>query len=117
MDKYKSLAVWQHAHGLCMEVLATTDQEYRPQARALFEQLRRAAISVEANIVEGYALSTPAQFRRHLRISLGSAAEVECLVNIGSEAGYLRTEHSERLRQHVDRTIGTLYGLLRSTRR
>ena len=81
MHKYRSMTVWQRSHAL---VLA-----YHPRSRALFDQLRRAAISVEANLVEGYALGTPLQFRRHLRIAIGSAAETECLMRTADEMGYL----------------------------
>ena len=78
MDRHRSLEAWKVARRLSLTVLEQTDDHYHPKARTLFDQLRRAAVSIEANIVEGYALQTPAQFRRHLRIALGSAAETEC---------------------------------------
>src|SRR5881397_1182177 len=89
MRKYRSLVVWQRAHRLSIGVLRATDRAYHPRSRPVFEQLRRAALSVEANIVEGYALSTPLQFRRNLRIALGSAAEVECFLEIICDLEYL----------------------------
>jgi four helix bundle protein len=58
MDKYRSLVAWQRAHALVLLVLRTVDARYHPRSRALFDQLKRAVISIEANIVEGYALST-----------------------------------------------------------
>jgi four helix bundle protein len=79
----------------------------------VFEQLRRAALSVEANIVEGYALSTPLQFRRHLRIALGSAAEVECFLEIVHELEYLPAAVVDELSRLIDLIIGNLYGLVR----
>jgi four helix bundle protein len=82
MDKYRSLFAWQQAHQAAVLTLTKCDSCYHPRSRALFDQLRRATISVEANIVEGYALSTPLQFRRHLRIAMGSAAEAECLTSV-----------------------------------
>ncbi len=89
MHKYRSMTIWQRSHALVLVALKSTDRAYHPRSRALFDQLRRAAISVEANLVEGYALGTPLQFRRHLRIAIGSAAETECLMRTADEVGYL----------------------------
>src|SRR6266496_4705110 len=89
MNKYRSMTVWQRSHALVMVALKTTDKAYHPRSRALFDQVRRAAISIEANLVEGYALGTAPLFRRHLRIAVGSAAETECLVPTAGEMRYL----------------------------
>jgi four helix bundle protein len=94
-------------------MLRATDLAYHPRSRAVFDQLRRAALSVEANIVEGYALTTPLQFRRHLRIALGSAAEVECFLETVGELGYLPRATVDELAHLVDLIIGNLFGLLR----
>jgi four helix bundle protein len=111
--KYRSLIVWQRAHRLSIGVLRATDRAYHPRSRAAFEQLRRAALSVEANIVEGYALSTPLQFRRHLRIALGSAAEAECFLEIVGELEYMPRTSVDELAQLTDLIIGNLFGLVR----
>jgi four helix bundle protein len=89
MHSYRRLDAWKQAHAALRLTLRATDHAYHGRSRALFDQLKRAAISVEANIVEGYALGTPALCRRHLRIALGSAAEAECLVRAAGEAEYL----------------------------
>src|SRR5436309_11625326 len=79
MKKYRSLVAWQRAHQLAIVTFKAADAAYHPRSRALLDQVRRAAISIEANIVEWYALSAPLQFPRHLRISLCSPADMECL--------------------------------------
>ena len=117
MKQYQRLAVWQHAHELTVGVLRATDESHSPRCRQLFDQLRRAAISVEANVVEGYALSSTPQFRRHLAIALGSAAEVECLLRIAGELEYLPETRLAELAAVVDRTIAVTYGLLKKSRR
>lgn len=114
MNKYRSLAAWQHAHELALLTLRSTTRGYRPESRALFEQLRRATISIEANIVEGYALGTPLQFRRHLRIALGSAAESECLIEIAREVSALSEPDLKRMASLIDGVLKTLFGLVRS---
>jgi four helix bundle protein len=111
--KYRSLVVWQRAHRLSVGILRATDRAYHPRSRAVFDQLRRAALSIEANIVEGYALSTPLQFRRHLRIALGSAAEVECFLEIVREVEYMPVAPLDELLRLTDVIIGNLFGLVR----
>jgi len=116
MDKYKSLKAWQRAHGLAVLTMRTTDAAYHPRARILFDQIRRAAVSVEANIVEGYALNTPGLFRRHLRIALASAAEVECLTALASELNYLSPQTAEQVTAATGHVMRLVTGLLRSLR-
>src|SRR2546428_11803160 len=74
MYKYQSLEAWKRAHAAAVLVMRVTDEPHHPRTRSVFEQLRRAAGSVEGNIVEGYALTAPALYRRHLRIRVGSGA-------------------------------------------
>ena|SRR5690242_1699376 len=112
MHKYRSLVAWQRAHEALLLALTKTDAEYHPRSRALFDQLRRAVISVEANIVEGYALGTPPLFRRHLRIAMGSAAEAECLTRAAGELRYLPGEVVRELEPLLGRTMAAIYGLL-----
>jgi four helix bundle protein len=89
MDSYRSLYAWQQAHKALLLTLEATDVSWHPRAKALFDQINRAVVSIEANIVEGYALNTVPLFRRHLRIAFGSAAEAETLLRASAERGYL----------------------------
>src|SRR6266571_4082401 len=114
MRKHKTLHVWQRGHQLALAALKATDLPAHPRCRAIFDQLRRAAVAVEANIVEGYGLGSRIQFRRHLRIALGSAAETECLIDLAEEAGYLPSDTARHLREAVDASLATLHGTLRS---
>ncbi len=117
MESYKSLAAWDRAHRLTIEILRATDTTRRQMTWAVFDQLRRAAVSVEANIVEGYALNTSGLLCRHLRIAIGSLAEVECLARTAGEMKYLDDEASNRISAIVDETFPLLVGLYRSRHR
>lgn len=114
MHSYQTLVAWKRAHEALLLTLRATDAAYHPRARSLFDQIRRAAISVEANIVEGYALNTAALCRRHLRIAVGSAAEAECLTRAALELRYLDPETARSLLAMLDSALGALRGLLRS---
>ncbi len=113
MQSYRSLVVWRLSHDLCVSVLKTVDAHWHPRARALFDHLSRASISVETNIVEGYALGTDPLFRRHLRIALGSAAEVESLLGLAKEVDYLPVETVRDIERKVEEVIKVLFGWLR----
>jgi len=114
MYAYQRLEAWKQAHRALMLTLKATDNAYHPRSKALFDQLKRAAISVEANIVEGYALKTVPLFQRHIRIAIGSAAEAETLVRVAAEAEYLGPEVCRELAVVFDGTLGALIGLYRS---
>ena len=107
---------WQRACARCEATLEAVDDAWHARAASLFEQLRRAAVSVDVNIVEGYALNTPLSFRRHLRIAVGSAAETERLLQIAHKRGYLKEEVVEHLSTLLAGTFRALVGLMRSPR-
>ena len=117
MHKYRSMIVWQRSHDLVLTALKETDKAYHPRSRALFDQLRRAAISVECNLVEGYALGTPPLFRRHLRIAIGSAAETESLVRTAAEMGYLTQDSTNNMAALLDEILALLFTLIRRVSR
>ena len=112
MHKYRSMIVWQRSHDLVLCALKETDKAYHPRSRALFDQLRRAAISVECNLVEGYALGTPPLFRRHLRIAFGSAAEAECEARAARELGYLPDPSVDEIENLLSGAMRAIYGLM-----
>ena len=62
----------------------------------LTSQKRRASVSVPANIAEGYALGTDAQFLRHLRIAQGSLAEVEYYLILTLDLEYITQDEYDK---------------------
>ena len=114
MDSYRSLDAWKHAHAAVILVHQSTESLTQSKYWAILDQLRRAVISVETNIVEGYALNTQAQLLRHLWIAFGSAAESECLVRAVAELGYLDPSVTAELELLLGGALRTLRGLLRN---
>ncbi len=60
-------------------------------------QLRRAAVSVPLNIAEGYGRKSKDDFKRFLRISLGSTNETETLLLLSKDLGYIESKKCEEL--------------------
>ena len=116
MDSYRSLGAWKLSHESALQTARACDAAWRPHSSDLLKQLKRAAISVEANIVEGYALGTPGLVGRHLRIAFGSAAEAECHARLAGQLGYLEPDVVSALERLYGDTMKALRGLLRSPR-
>jgi len=77
MQDYHKLKVWEKSHLLALDVHRVAGTFPRMEGVALVGQLRRAALSIPANIAEGAGKAGNAEFRRFLQIALGSAAETD----------------------------------------
>jgi four helix bundle protein len=93
MKTHKDLDVWKGSIILVKEAYQKTSQFPKAEIFCLTLQIRRAAISVAANISEGAARQNKKEFRHFLRISFASLAELETLLIIATELEYLSTEN------------------------
>lgn len=73
---YRKLIAWQKADLLAHEVYRLTTTFPKSEMFGLTSQLRRAALSIPANIIEGYSRFSRNEFHHFLSIALGSLAEV-----------------------------------------
>ena len=117
MDSYRSLAAWQRAHEAVLLTHRATAAIRNPGTWGLFDQLRRATVSIEANIVEGYALGSPRYFLKHVRIAFGSAAEAESMARAAGELGYLASDDVAKIEEELGTAMKLLRGLINRPRR
>lgn len=75
--------------------------------------MRRAAISVPANIAEGSGRRTLRDYIRFLYQSKGSLTELEYLLHVANRLGYLSASDFQKLRSDLRQTAGTLLGFIR----
>lgn len=80
-------------------------------------QLRRAAVSIPSNIVEGCARNSSADFLRFLDIAFGSGRELEYQLSLATRLGYINQSESQRLDSIVNELMKVLSGLIKSQRR
>jgi four helix bundle protein len=86
---FRKLLVWQRAHQLVKLVYKFTESFPKSEMFGLTSQIRRSAVSVPANIAEGYAAGGKGQFGRFLNIAQGSLAEVEYYLILSRDLSYI----------------------------
>ena len=112
---YRRLLAWQKADELAYQIYQVTKRFPEDERFGLVSQMRRAGVSVAANIVEGYARSGRKERARFFEIARASLTELEYYIDFTSlRLGWIsEAEHStlSSLRQEAGRL---LYGLLRA---
>ncbi len=77
MQDYRNLKVWQKSHELVLSIYKLTSKFPKDELYALTSQIRRAAVSIPANIAEGCARGGDGEFGHFLSIAQGSAGELD----------------------------------------
>lgn len=90
--KFEDIRAWQEARVLVKMVYLLTDQGKFAKDFSLRDQLRRAAVSVMANIAEGFDCDSNIEFSRFLGIARRSAVEVQSLLYAALDVGYITQE-------------------------
>lgn len=117
MVKCERLLAWHIAHDFAKAVYRATDSFPKSERYGIVSQMRRAALSVPTNIVEGTAKRGPGEYRRFLDIAWGSLAEMWYLLLFSEEMEFLTTERRKELEQLRSRTAKLLWGLYRTVAR
>lgn len=111
---YRKLYVWQKADFLALLIYRATESFPKDEVYSLRSQLRRAAVSVPTNLVEGCGRQNRKELKQFVNIALGSLAEVEYLIGFSLRLGYFDSKTYQKLclaRQDVG---GLLWRLFRS---
>jgi four helix bundle protein len=113
MRQLESLDAFRVARGISSATYRLTSAAVLRSHPSLVDQIRRAAISIPANIAEGYALGTRPQWIRHLRIALGSTAELRSHIQVALDLGLVPPACGTDSLEEIDRLISLLVGLLK----
>ena len=92
MQDYKKLKVWEKAHAFTVVVYKTTRAFPRDEIYGLTSQIRRCAVSVPSNIVEGCGRGSNPELVKFLHYALGSANELEYQLLLSRDLGYVSAE-------------------------
>jgi four helix bundle protein len=89
MKDFRTLKVWGKAHALTLEIYKACASFPKQEVYALTNQIQRAAVSVPTNIAEGCGKDSDAELKRYFLIAMGSSSELEYLLLLAHDLGYL----------------------------
>jgi four helix bundle protein len=113
--KHRDLRAWQAAVELVESVYQVTAAFPREEAFGLTSQMRRAAVSIPANIAEGAARNSTKQLLHFLTVASGSLSETDTHLEVAGRLGYLSDVGS--VRDKADGVFALLVGLSASLKR
>ena len=115
--RHHSLVAWQRADDLFIKLHSLAKDRFPPfEKYELGSQLRRAAYSVPANIVEGFARRHTRDRLHFLNISESSLAEVGYCIPVAHRLGYITSDRASELEKDIRAVAAPLIGLIRSTK-
>jgi four helix bundle protein len=117
MQSFRNLKVWVKAHSLTLDVYKSSKCFPRDEIYGLTSQMRRASVSIGANIAEGACRSGDIEFARFLQIAAGSASELEYHLLLARDLTLLETADYQRLSDgtvEVKRMLTSLMQKLRA---
>jgi four helix bundle protein len=113
MKPHKKLNAWIKSFNLVKELYSTTKLFPAEEKFGLISQIRRAAVSVPVNIAEGSARKGKKEFIHFLHISLGSLTELDTLILLSQDLGFIPEEKSSLLIIELDSIGRIIYGLIK----
>lgn len=115
MRDFRKIIAWQKTDDLVVLIYEVTGNYFpKHELYGLTSQLRRAAISVAANVAEGSGKQYLTEFRQFLYTARASLSEVEYHIHLANRLGYLPTEEKTRLEMAETEAARTLQGFINS---
>ena len=105
--RFTDLIVWQKAHQFVLSIYSLTKNFPKEELFGLTSQFRRAAVSIHANIAEGYRKRGKLDKIRFLNIAEGSAEECYYYLILSNDLGYGDTNKLKELLNEVEKLISS----------
>lgn len=115
MRNYKELKIWQHSHQFVLDIYKATEKFPKTEVYGLTSQIRRAAISISSNIVEGCGRKTNPDFLKFLQISISSAYEVEYHLLLSKDLNFLSADQFTKLSADLESIIKMISSFIKNT--
>ena len=116
ISRFEDIEAWQKARLLSKRIYQLTAAGKFARDFGLRDQIRRASVSIMANIAEGFGRSGSAEFKQYLSTAKGSAAEVQSHLYVASDAGLIGEDEFKELYDLADETARMIGGFLKYLR-
>lgn len=113
---YRVTILWQKAMQVAREVYRRVPHLPREETYGMRAQLTRAAVSIPANIAEGWTRESDREKAQFLAVAQGSPAETETLLTLCEELEWFPREETRVLRLHLDE-VSRIFTAMRRRRR
>ena len=117
IQSYRKLIIYQKAFDLVLLTYRLTQKLPKTETYILLLQIRRAVISIVANIVEGYSKNSTREFIRFLDISKGSLTEVELYFELCLKLNYFTNENYIQAQNLLTEVKKLIYSFQKSLRK
>jgi four helix bundle protein len=114
MRDYTKIEAWKLADDLTVAIYQATQTFPREEVYGITSQIRRAACSVPANIVEGSSRESKKDYLHFLYIARGSLSETQFFVHLSRRLGYLSDADADKLIGQTRQTFACLHGLIKA---
>ncbi len=111
---FRELLAWQKAFDLTIETYKVIRKFPKSEVYGLISQIQRSAVSIPANIAEGYERNHRKEYLQHLFIAKGSLGELETYLLLSSRLGYLSEGEYDSIEKIRKETTKILVGLIKS---
>lgn len=112
IEKFEDIQAWQKARELNKIIYNITKHPIFAKDYFLRDQMRRASISVMANIAEGFGRKSKKEFANFLNMAHGSAAEVQCHIYSALDLNYISQSDFKMIYDHVEEVSKMIQGLM-----
>ncbi len=112
IEKFEDIKAWQKARELNKKIYNITKDSHFSKDFSLKDQIRRASVSIIANIAEGYGRKSKKEFANFLNMSHGSAAEVQCHLYIALDQKYIDPKEFEELYKETEEVSKMIQGFM-----
>ena len=116
MRDFQTLGVWKKGHKLVLSLYKATADFPSEERYGLTSQIRRAGVSVPANIAEGCGHQSEPEFARYLQLAAASATELQYHIILARDLSYLEPERYKELAETVEEIKKMLSAFIRKVR-